>query len=95
MAEELGFIMSVGFLVLLGFWFARGMHIAESAPDGFARYVAIGCLGWMGIQIIMNIGSILGLLPLTGVTLPFISYGGTSMTMTLFAVGVMVNISRS
>ncbi len=95
MAEELGFFLSVGFLVLLGFWFVSGMRIAEAAPDGFARYVAIGCLGWMGIQVIMNIGSILGMLPLTGVTLPFVSYGGTSLTMTLFAVGVMLNISRS
>lgn len=95
MAEELGFFLMVGFLVLIGFWFARGIHIAEQAPDDFARFVVIGCLGWIGIQIVMNIGSILGLLPLTGVTLPFVSYGGTSMTMTLFAVGVMLNVSRS
>ena len=95
MAEELGFLLMIGFLVLLGIWFSRGMRIAEQAPDGFARYVVIGCLGWIGIQMIMNIGSILGLLPLTGVTLPFVRYGGTSMTMTLFAVGVMLNVSRS
>lgn len=95
MAEELGFFLMVGFLVLWGFWFARGIHIAENAPDGFARYVVIGCLGWIGVQMVMNIGSILGLVPLTGVTLPFVSYGGTSMAMTLFAVGVMLNVSRS
>lgn len=95
MAEELGFFLMIGFLVLIGVWFSRGIRIAEGAPDPFARYVVIGCLGWIGIQIVMNIGSILGLLPLTGVTLPFVSYGGTSLTMTLFAVGVMLNISRS
>jgi cell division protein FtsW len=93
-AEELGFIVAaVTILLFLGFLW-RSMQIANSAPDDFAKYVTVGIAAWITIQAFVNIGSMVGVLPMTGVPLPFISYGGTSLAVTMTAVGVMLSISR-
>ncbi len=93
-AEELGLARSS--LVLLAFavigW--RGFSIARRAPDTFGRLLASGITAWVVIQSFINIGSILGMMPLTGIPLPFISYGGTALATMLFAGGVLLNISK-
>lgn len=93
-AEELGFIRS--FLVLAIFVFIgfRGYNIARNAPDNFARILAAGITTWIILQAFINIAAMLGVIPLTGVPLPFVSYGGSSLIVTLFAVGILLNISK-
>lgn len=93
-AEELGFIRSS--IVIFAFLFLgyRGYLIAKYAPDNFARFLAIGITAWIVIQALINIAAMLSLVPLTGIPLPFISYGGSSLIVTLFAVGILLNISK-
>ncbi len=93
-AEELGFILTTGFIVLFLLFISRGLNIAHSAQDAFGKYVVTGVMTWFCIQAFVNIGAMLGLLPLTGVPLPFLSYGGTSLIVSMAAVGVVLNISR-
>lgn len=91
--EELG-LLGV-FIVLggLGFLVYKGLSIALSTNDPLARMIATGIASWVAIQSIVNIGGLSGLMPLTGVTLPFISYGGTSIILLSLAMGILVNIS--
>lgn len=93
-AEETGFfggsILILGLLLII--W--RGLTIARLAPDRFTGLLAAGITSWLGLQIFINLGAILALLPLTGVPLPFISYGGSSLIVNLAAVGILLNISR-
>ncbi len=94
-AEEMGLIFSfltIG-LFLLFLW--RTVEIAKQAPDKFAKYVVVGVGAWIAIQAFVNIGSMVALMPITGVPLPFISYGGTSLAVSMAAVGVVLNISKS
>lgn len=94
MAEKFGFL---GVSVLLGLFlafFSRIKNIIERAPDNYSRLLAVGVLAWLSTQSIINIGAMIGLLPLKGITLPFISYGGTSLVFITAAVGVVFNISR-
>lgn len=93
-AEELGFFFTVLFLILFIAFLFRIFKIANNSEDDFGRLVALGIASWIGIQMILNIGSMLALLPMTGVTLPFVSYGGTSLMITLAAVGVVASISK-
>ncbi len=94
MAEELGFFVAAGFVVLLLYICLRGLRIAKSAPDTFGRILMIGIIMWFMAQAFLNIGAMVGLLPLTGVPLPFVSHGGTALMVTLAGVGIMVNISK-
>jgi cell division protein FtsW (lipid II flippase) len=66
----------------------------ERAPNDFSRLVVAGVLAWLSTQAFINIGAMLGLLPLKGITLPFISYGGTSVVFVMAAIGLVFNISR-
>ncbi|MFA5946124.1 MAG: putative lipid II flippase FtsW [Patescibacteria group bacterium] len=91
--EEMGFIFTIGFLLLYLAFLFRGIKIAEKAPDAFGKYLAIGIVAWFGIQAFVNIGAMVGVLPITGVPLPFISYGGTSLAVCLTAAGILLNIS--
>jgi cell division protein FtsW len=72
----------------------RGFRIVANTQDEFARLVAAGITIWIGAQATINIAAMLGIIPLTGITLPFISYGGTSLLALLAAVGILQNISR-
>lgn len=94
LCEELGFIG--GMLVLLLFFVIawRGLRIALNAPDLFGSLLAIGLTSTIGFQALLNIGVVTGTLPVTGITLPFISYGGSSLLISLASVGVLLNISR-
>lgn len=92
--EEFGF---VGCSVIIGIFFTllwRGYRIIRDAPDDYAKLVATGIVAWIGFQAFFNIAAMLGIIPLTGITLPFISYGGTSIVALLIAIGILQNISR-
>jgi len=93
-AEELGFTRAILVILVFIFLLWRGFRVAYNAPDVYGRLVATGIVAWIAFQAFVNIGAMTGLLPLTGVPLPFISYGGTSLIMTLAAVGVLLNISK-
>jgi len=93
-AEELGLIRSAIIIFIILLFVLRGYKIAKEAPDVFSRLVAAGITTWVAAQSFINILAILGLMPLTGVPLPFISYGGTSLVMILAACGILLNISK-
>jgi cell division protein FtsW len=93
-AESFGFIGAFGTLALISFIIYRGIKIAVSAPNRFSQLLAIGIVAWIGTQSLVNIAAILGLIPLTGIPLPFISNGGTSMITMMAAVGILLNISK-
>jgi cell division protein FtsW len=91
--EELGL---VGVLIILGLYSVilwKGISIARNSPDAFGSFVAAGLTTAMGLQIFINMGVALGLLPTKGLTLPFLSYGGTSLLMNMASIGVLMNIS--
>ncbi len=92
--EEFGLIgaSTIIMLIILLIW--RGFRIIRDAPDDYAKLVACGITAWIGFQSFYNIAAMLGIIPLTGITLPFISYGGTSMIALLISVGILQNISR-
>lgn len=92
--EELGFIFASAFLFLLIFFIFRGFRIAKNAPDRFGKLLGAGIMCWIMVQSVVNVSAMLSLMPLTGVTLPFVSYGGTSLFVLLAAMGVMANISK-
>lgn len=94
MAEELGFIRTTLVILLFGVIGWRGYKIAQAAPDMFGRLMAVGIVSWIIFQTFVNIGANLSLIPLTGVTLPFISSGGSSLIITMAAIGVLLNISK-
>lgn len=93
LGEELGFIGGTIIIALFGILFWRGIKISLEAPDSFSRYVAFGIILMITIQVMINISVVIGLIPVTGITLPFLSYGGSSLTLTLCSVGILLNIS--
>lgn len=93
MAEELGFLRLLIVLSLYGIFVYRGFRVARHAPDRFGLLVATGITSCIAFQTLLNICVNLSLFPITGLTLPFISYGGSSLLSTLAAVGVLLNIS--
>ena len=93
-AEEMGFVVMFVFIALLLFIGKRGLQIAKQAPDLFGRFVASGIIIWFMAQSFLNIGAIIGLLPLTGVPLPFVSHGGTALSIAMAAVGILMNIEK-
>ena len=94
LGEELGLVGAVTVLILFLIFGWRGFRIALHAPDGFGRLVATGVTTYIVAQTLLNIAVISNTVPFTGVPLPFISYGGASMIVTLCAIGVLLNISR-
>ncbi|MFS8630925.1 MAG: stage V sporulation protein E [Bacillales bacterium] len=94
LAEELGFIGGTFVLLLFALLLWRGIRIALGAPDLFGSLLAVGIVAMIAIQVMINIGVVTGLMPVTGITLPFLSYGGSSLTLMLLAVGVLLNVSR-
>ncbi len=93
--EELGFVGSVFIILLFAGLIVRGIKIALEAPDTFGMLLATGIVSQIAIQTVLNIAVVTSSLPNTGVTLPFFSYGGTSMMMLLMEMGVVLNISRN
>lgn len=93
-AEKFGFIGGVVLLGLFAAFFTRIKRIMERAPDMFSRLMVLGILVWLSAQTIINIGAMIGLLPLKGITLPLVSYGGSSVLMVMAALGVVFQVSR-
>jgi cell division protein FtsW len=92
--EELGLLGALAVLVLFGLLVYAGVRIALRAPDAFGRLLAGGIAAWFGIQALVNLGAVTGLLPITGVPLPFVSFGGSSLVVSLAAVGILVSVAR-
>ena len=93
-SEEIGMFFSSMLVFAYLFLFYKGYLISRHAPDMFGRILAIGISSWIVIQAIVNIGGMIALMPMTGVPLPFISYGGTAILSGLAAMGILVNISK-
>lgn len=93
-SEEWGFAGACVIICLFVFIAWRGFTIAKAAPDDFGKLTAIGIVMWIVTQAFINIAAISGLIPLTGIPLPFISYGGTSLVFLMSSVGILLNISR-
>ena len=91
--EELGFAGATFVVALFAVLTILGIAVAMRAPDRFGAMLAAGITTWLGFQAFVNIGGVTGMIPITGMTLPFISFGGTSLVMTLGAVGVLLNIA--
>lgn len=93
-AEEVGFLAAAGLVALLVLVVLRGLAVARAAPDPFGRFLATGIAAWFGFQGFLNLAGMIGLAPLTGLPLPFISAGGTALATNLAAVGLLLNISK-
>ena len=88
--------MGVMIIIVLYAWILlKGIKIARNAPDTFGSLMAIGLTTAMGMQICINMGVTLGLLPTKGLTLPFLSYGGTSLLLNMVSIGILMNISAN
>lgn len=94
LGEELGFVFTVALVLLFVFFFLEGIKIAKTAPDPYGKIIAAGITVWISFQAIVNICAMLSLVPLTGIPLPFISYGSTALVMNLTACGILMNISK-
>ena len=94
LGEELGFIGVTVVLALFALLLWRAFQIARRAPDQFGSLLAIGVIAWIGFQLVMNIGGVTRSIPLTGIPLPFLSYGGSALVATMTAVGVLLSVSR-
>jgi len=92
--EEMGFVGAMLVVGLFGLLLWRGTRAAVRAPDAYAGYLATGITALIVGQAALNMGVVSGLLPTTGVPLPFVSFGGSSLTLTLLAVGILLNVSR-
>jgi len=93
-SEETGFIFSTGLILLYLVLFLKGVSIAKKAPDDFGKILAVGIVSWITLQALINIGGMVNIMPMTGVPLPMVSYGGSAMLAALASVGTLANISR-
>jgi cell division protein FtsW len=93
-AEEVGFLGSSILVLIFAFFIFKCFKIAGNAPDKFSKIFTVGIIAWIGGQMFLNIGSMTAVVPLTGIPLPFISYGGSSLVAVLMAVGIILNISK-
>jgi len=92
--EELGFIGAALVLALLGAFIWFGLRAATRSPDRFSGLLAVGLVAWLASETVINIGAVVGVLPVTGIPLPFISYGGSSLVITMAAAGILINVAR-
>ena len=92
--EELGFIGVTVVLVLFAVLLWRGLRIARRAPDRFGSLLVVGVLTWIAFQLVINVGGVTRSIPLTGIPLPFLSYGGSAILSLMAALGVLLSVSR-
>jgi cell division protein FtsW len=92
--EEFGLVRAIGVVALYGLFVWRGLEIAARAPDRYSGLIATGVTSWVGVQAVLNLGVVTGTLPNTGVPLPFLSSGGTSLILLMAASGLVVGVSR-
>lgn len=93
-SEETGFVFSSVLVLLYVMLFYRGFAIAKNAPDDFGKILAVGIVSWIALQALINIGGMINIMPMTGVPLPLVSYGGSAMLAVLSALGILANISK-
>jgi cell division protein FtsW len=93
--EELGIVGATGVLIAFALLLYAGVRIAIHAKDAFGRLLAAGIVSWLGLQTIINLGAVTGVLPITGVPLPFLSFGGSALVVTLLGVGVLASVARA
>jgi cell division protein FtsW len=93
-AEETGFIGATILICLFLIFLWRGFAIAKNSQDKFSQLTALGITFWIIIQAFVNIGAMIRLLPVTGIPLPFVSYGGSALIMELIGLGILLNISK-
>jgi cell division protein FtsW len=94
MAEEMGLVISLGLIVLLILIAGRGLKISKGASNDFGRVLSAGIIIWFLAQSFLNIGAMVGIMPLTGVPLPFMSHGGTALMIAMAGVGILINVSK-
>ena len=92
--EELGLVGAVCVVGLVGLFAFKGIRAAEESSDSFGTLLAVGLVAWIATEAIINIGAVIDLLPVTGIPLPFVSFGGSSMLISMAAAGMLVNIAR-
>lgn len=93
--EEFGFIGGLALIAVFAFLIYRGLNIAEETEDGFGKLVSFGITALLGFQVIVNLAAMVSLTPLTGVPLPFVSYGGSALLANLTGIGILLNISKA
>ena len=93
-ADELGIVGSVAVIGGFGMLVWFGIQAALAAPDRFGQMLAAGIASWFGLQTLVNVGGVVAIMPVTGITLPFFSYGGSSMSTSLVAAGLLLNVAR-
>ncbi|MCS7172199.1 MAG: rod shape-determining protein RodA [Armatimonadetes bacterium] len=92
--EELGFVGAIGVLGLFWVYLIRGLQAAQRAPDAFGRLVGVGIVAMVGFHVLVNVGMTVGVMPVTGIPLPFLSYGGSALLANLAATGILLNLGR-
>jgi cell division protein FtsW len=92
-AEELGWVGAAVLIILFTIIIMRGILIALNARDLYSSYLAMGISTFLGLQVLINLGVVMGLLPTKGLTLPLMSYGGSSLVLTMFSIGILLRIS--
>ncbi|MEK7169948.1 MAG: FtsW/RodA/SpoVE family cell cycle protein, partial [Patescibacteria group bacterium] len=92
--EEFGFLGATTLILLFLALLLRGLRVASRAPDLFSGLLSVGIVILIGVSAFLNIASMLAIIPLSGLTLAFVSHGGTSLVITLFEAGILLNISR-
>lgn len=95
LSEELGFMIGALFVIVIVYMCMRMLRIAHGTKFTFDKLVVVGVVSWVGFQALINIGAIIGIMPLTGVPLPFVSHGGSAMVALLGALGIVLQISKS
>jgi cell division protein FtsW len=95
LGEELGLLGELAVLALFGALLWAGIRIALRAPDVFGKLLAGGITAWLGLQAVVNLGAVTGIMPITGVPLPFVSFGGSSLVVSMGAVGVLLSVGRA
>ena len=92
--EELGLVGAIALLGLLAAFCWFGLRAASRAPDRFGGLLGVALVVWIAAETVINVGAVVGLLPVTGIPLPFISFGGSSLVITMVAAGILINIAR-
>ncbi|MGH2461491.1 MAG: FtsW/RodA/SpoVE family cell cycle protein, partial [Chloroflexota bacterium] len=92
--EELGLVGTLAIILLFGFIALRGYRVALRAPDTYGALLAAGVTSWLVVQALINIAVVTATVPFTGIPLPFVSFGGSSLIVSLMAVGLLLNVSR-
>ncbi|MFH1712704.1 MAG: FtsW/RodA/SpoVE family cell cycle protein, partial [Candidatus Jacksonbacteria bacterium] len=93
-AEELGFIFTSLFVLLYIYFIIIMFQIARKSPDDFGKFTAVGIAVWLAYQGLINMGAMVKIMPLTGLPLPFVSYGSSAMIVSMVAIGILINISK-